>query len=64
VESLAGVSGRLLLSGYDRIEELLVNAVKAGVQRIALLSSSSVVGSERTTRSPRITWPPRPRCPH
>jgi uncharacterized protein YbjT (DUF2867 family) len=45
VESLAGVSGIFLLSGYDRIEELLVNAVKAGVERITLLSSSSVVGT-------------------
>jgi len=46
VESLDGVSGIFLLSGYDRIEELLANAVKAGVQRVALLSSSSVVGTE------------------
>jgi uncharacterized protein YbjT (DUF2867 family) len=44
-DSLAGVSGIFLLSGYDRVEELLANAVKAGVRRVALLSSSSVVGT-------------------
>jgi uncharacterized protein YbjT (DUF2867 family) len=43
-DSLTGVSGIFLLSGYDRVEELLANAVKAGVRRVALLSSSSVVG--------------------
>jgi uncharacterized protein YbjT (DUF2867 family) len=45
VDSLTGVSGIFLLSGYDRVEELLANAVKAGVRRVALLSSSSVVGT-------------------
>jgi uncharacterized protein YbjT (DUF2867 family) len=44
-DSLAGVSGIFLLSGYDQVEELLANAVKAGVRRVALLSSSSVVGT-------------------
>jgi uncharacterized protein YbjT (DUF2867 family) len=45
-DSLAGVSGIFLLSGYDRVEELLANAVQAGVERIALLSSSSVAGTD------------------
>jgi uncharacterized protein YbjT (DUF2867 family) len=43
-DSLAGVTGIFLMSGYDRVEELLANAVAAGVRRVALLSSSSVVG--------------------
>ncbi|GAA1613690.1 NAD(P)H-binding protein [Kribbella sancticallisti] len=42
VDSLDGVTGIFLLSGYDRTEELLANAVRAGVERITLLSSSSV----------------------
>ncbi|TWD82432.1 uncharacterized protein YbjT (DUF2867 family) [Kribbella amoyensis] len=42
---LAGVTGMFLLSGYERAEELLKNAADAGVRRIALLSSSSVVGT-------------------
>ena len=46
VESLHGVSGIFLLSGYDRTDELLANAQKAGVQRVVLLSSSSVVGTD------------------
>lgn len=45
-EALAGVSGVFLLSGYDRAEELLANAVQAGVRRAVLLSSSSVVGTD------------------
>jgi uncharacterized protein YbjT (DUF2867 family) len=43
-DSLSGVSGIFLLSGYDRVEELLAKAVEAGVRRVAVLSSSSVVG--------------------
>ncbi|MEU0092287.1 NAD(P)H-binding protein [Kribbella sp. NPDC006257] len=42
--SLAGVTGIFLLSGYDRVEELLAKAAGAGVRRIALLSSSSIAG--------------------
>jgi uncharacterized protein YbjT (DUF2867 family) len=45
-EALGGVSGIFLLSGYERVEELLANAVGAGVQKIVLLSSSSVVGTD------------------
>ncbi|QNE21235.1 NAD(P)H-binding protein [Kribbella qitaiheensis] len=43
-DSLAGVTGLFLLSGYDRVDELLAKAVQAGVRRVAVLSSSSVVG--------------------
>jgi uncharacterized protein YbjT (DUF2867 family) len=44
-DALDGVSGLFLLSGYDRMGELLANAVQAGVRRAALLSSSSIVGT-------------------
>ncbi|TCO26328.1 uncharacterized protein YbjT (DUF2867 family) [Kribbella steppae] len=42
VDALSGVSGIFLLSGYDRVEELLDNAVRAGVRKVVLLSSSSL----------------------
>jgi len=42
VDALAGVTGIFLLSGYDRIDELLGNAVRAGVRKVVLLSSSSL----------------------
>jgi len=42
VDALAGVTGIFLLSGYDRVEELLGNAVRAGVRKVVLLSSSSL----------------------
>ena len=42
VDALPGVSGIFLLSGYDRVEELLGNAVRAGVRKVVLLSSSSL----------------------
>lgn len=45
VDALDGVSGLFLLSGYERMNELLANAVQAGVRRAALLSSSSIVGT-------------------
>ncbi|MEU4602785.1 NAD(P)H-binding protein [Kribbella sp. NPDC023972] len=41
-DALPGVSGIFLLSGYDRVEELLDNAVRAGVRKVVLLSSSSL----------------------
>ncbi|GAA3584032.1 NAD(P)H-binding protein [Kribbella ginsengisoli] len=44
-DALDGVSGLFLLAGYDRMKELLANAVQAGVRRAALLSSSSIVGT-------------------
>jgi uncharacterized protein YbjT (DUF2867 family) len=46
VDALAGVSGIFLLSGYDRVEELLDNAVRAGVRKVVLLSSSSLEGTD------------------
>nr|WP_203589871.1 NAD(P)H-binding protein [Streptomyces sp. SID13031] len=46
VETFDGVSGLFLLSGYERMDELLANAVEAGVRRAVLLSSSSVVGTD------------------
>ncbi|WP_433019154.1 NAD(P)H-binding protein [Kribbella sp. CA-294648] len=46
VDALPGVSGIFLLSGYERMEELLASAVRAGVRRAVLLSSSSVVGTD------------------
>jgi uncharacterized protein YbjT (DUF2867 family) len=42
VDALAGVSGIFLLSGYDRVEDLLGNALRAGVSKVVLLSSSSL----------------------
>ncbi|MDX3006572.1 NAD(P)H-binding protein [Kribbella solani] len=50
VEALDGISAIFLLSGYERVEELLANAVKAGVERVVLLSSSSV-DSEQTSNA-------------
>jgi uncharacterized protein YbjT (DUF2867 family) len=44
VDALAGVTGIFLLSGYDRLDELLRNAVQAGVRKIVVLSSSSLDG--------------------
>ena len=41
-EALDGVSGIFLLSGYDRARELLANAARAGVEKVVLLSSSSL----------------------
>ncbi|TDD47669.1 nucleoside-diphosphate sugar epimerase [Kribbella antibiotica] len=44
--SLDGVSGIFLLSGYNRVEDLLAKAREAGVERIVLLSSSSLTGAD------------------
>ncbi len=44
VDALSGVTGIFLLSGYDRLEELLTNAVRAGVRKVVVLSSSSLEG--------------------
>lgn len=41
-DALSGVTGIFLLSGYDRVEELLANAVRTNVRKIVLLSSSSL----------------------
>jgi uncharacterized protein YbjT (DUF2867 family) len=43
-DALSGVTGIFLLSGYDRLEELLANAVAAGVRKVVVLSSSSLDG--------------------
>jgi uncharacterized protein YbjT (DUF2867 family) len=69
VDSLAGVTGIFLLSGYERTDELLTNAVKAGVRKIVLLSSSSLdsadtsnavaayhQASETAVRSSGLEW--------
>lgn len=42
---LEGVGGIFLLSGYAGTEDLLAKAAAAGVERVVLLSSSSVVGT-------------------
>jgi len=44
VDALAGVTGIFLLSGYERLDELLENAVRAGVRKVVVLSSSSLDG--------------------
>ncbi|MFI5695617.1 NAD(P)H-binding protein [Kribbella sp. NPDC051586] len=44
VDALAGVTGMFLLSGYDRLDELLTNAARAGVRKVVVLSSSSLDG--------------------
>jgi uncharacterized protein YbjT (DUF2867 family) len=45
-DSLAGVEGLFLLSGYERLDELLAAARRAGVERIVLLSSSAAPGGD------------------
>jgi uncharacterized protein YbjT (DUF2867 family) len=68
-DALAGVLGAFLLSGYERMDELLVAMRDAGVERVVLLSSSSTPGgdtsnaiaryhieSERLVRASGIPW--------
>jgi uncharacterized protein YbjT (DUF2867 family) len=43
-EALPGVTGIFLLSGYEGLDELLANAVRAGVRKVVVLSSSSLDG--------------------
>jgi uncharacterized protein YbjT (DUF2867 family) len=43
-DALSGVTAMFLLSGYDRLEELLQNAVQAGIRKVVVLSSSSLDG--------------------
>ncbi|TCC27103.1 NAD(P)H-binding protein [Kribbella speibonae] len=43
-DALTGVTGIFLLSGYDRLEEMLRNAVQAAVRKVVVLSSSSLDG--------------------
>jgi uncharacterized protein YbjT (DUF2867 family) len=47
-DALAGVRGVFLLSGYDRLDELLAAARSAGVERVVLLSSSAAPGGDMT----------------
>jgi uncharacterized protein YbjT (DUF2867 family) len=44
--ALRGASGLFLLSGYDGVERLLADARDAGVTRVVLLSSGSVLGTD------------------
>ena len=44
VDALPGVTGIFLMSGYDRLDDLLKNAVQAGVRKVVVLSSSSLDG--------------------
>jgi uncharacterized protein YbjT (DUF2867 family) len=68
-EALEGVRGAFLLSGYERMEELLLAMRNAGVERIVLLSSSAApsgdlsnavaryhIESERLVEASGIPW--------
>jgi uncharacterized protein YbjT (DUF2867 family) len=68
-DALAGVRGVFLLSGYERMEQLLVAMREAGVDRVVLLSSSSApsgdtsnaiaryhIESERLVQASGIAW--------
>ena len=44
--ALEGVRGIFLLSGYDRLSELLAEIRRSGVERIVLLSNSAAPGGE------------------
>jgi RNA polymerase sigma-70 factor (TIGR02960 family) len=68
-DALAGVRSVFLLSGYERMQELLAELRDAGVERIVLLSSSGVPGgdmsnavaryhilSEQAVRESGIAW--------
>ncbi|GAA3148261.1 uncharacterized protein YbjT (DUF2867 family) [Kribbella aluminosa] len=68
VGALPGVSGIFLLSGYERLDELLANAVRAGVRKVVVLSSSSLDGeltnavaayhhaTEQAVRAADVEW--------
>ena len=68
-QGLAGARAMFLLSGYERIDELLAEARRAEVERIVLLSSSAAPGgdltnavaryhilSERAVRESGLAW--------
>jgi uncharacterized protein YbjT (DUF2867 family) len=46
--ALAGVEGVFLLSGYERLSELLAELRRAGTERVVLLSSSAAPGGDTT----------------
>jgi uncharacterized protein YbjT (DUF2867 family) len=47
-DAFAGVRGAFLLSGYDRLDELLASLRAAGVERVVLLSSSAAPTGDTT----------------
>jgi uncharacterized protein YbjT (DUF2867 family) len=68
-DALRGIRGAFLLSGYQRMDELLAAMRKAGVERVVLLSSSAApdgdmsnaiaryhIESERLVRASGIPW--------
>jgi uncharacterized protein YbjT (DUF2867 family) len=68
-DALAGVQGVFLLSGYERLDELLARARDAGVERVVLLSSSAApsgdtsnavaryhIESERAVAASGLPW--------
>lgn len=68
-EALTGASGAFLLSGYERMADLLAALHRAGVPRVVLLSSSAAPGgdltnavaryhieSERLVRDSGLSW--------
>ena len=68
-DALVGARGAFLLSGYERMRELLDQVRVAGVDRVVLLSSSAAPGgdmsnavaryhilSERAVRESRLPW--------
>jgi uncharacterized protein YbjT (DUF2867 family) len=67
-DALPGVTGIFLLSGYQGLEELLANAVRAGVRNVVVLSSSSLDGeptnavaayhhaTEEAVRAAAVEW--------
>ncbi|MGZ0147922.1 SDR family oxidoreductase [Kribbella sp. WER1] len=68
IDALAGSTGIFLLSGYERLAELLANAVRAGVRKVVVLSSSSLDGepanavagyhhaTEEAVRAAELDW--------
>jgi uncharacterized protein YbjT (DUF2867 family) len=67
-DALSGITAIFLLSGYERLEELLANAVKSGVRNVVVLSSSSLDGeltnavaayhhaTEQAVRAAAVEW--------
>jgi uncharacterized protein YbjT (DUF2867 family) len=68
-DALDGVEGAFLLSGYERLDELLAELRRTGARRVVLLSSSAAPGgdmdnaiaryhilSERAVRESGLSW--------